>query len=243
MSKVQHVSTVTVDPATGQPTYHQDIQGGPATTSAYDSVGRVLTMRTAGTQPVEQRLSACTASANCLVRRQSFQAGAPIKTEYMDLLGRVVATGAEGFDGLEIVTKVAYNEPGLKVAEYAPWKSSVLPGQWDGSSRSPFVTQYSRIDALARVGVKSVLRSSAGLFETGRGDSTLTTTYTYVPVDIGLWTDPLEELRAARAVGWVEWARHSSLSTRASTPWHESGPRPWCAPPRVSSRAAEARRH
>src|SRR6266568_3540459 len=134
MSKVQHVSTVTVDPATGQPTYHQDIQGGPATTSAYDSVGRVLTMRTAGTQPVEQRLSACTASANCLVRRQSFQAGAPIKTEYMDLLGRVVATGAEGFDGLEIVTKVAYNEPGLKVAEYAPWKSSVLPGQWDGSS-------------------------------------------------------------------------------------------------------------
>src|SRR6266571_1231702 len=189
MSKVQHVSTVTVDPATGQPTYHQDIQGGPATTSAYDSVGRVLTMRTAGTQPVEQRLSACTASANCLVRRQSFQAGAPIKTEYMDLLGRVVATGAEGFDGLEIVTKVAYNEPGLKVAEYAPWKSSVLPGQWDGSSRSPFVTQYSRIDALARVGTKTVLRASAGLFESGRGEATLTTTYTYVPVDIGLRTD------------------------------------------------------
>jgi YD repeat-containing protein len=101
----------------------------------------------------------------------------------------VVATGAEGFDGLEIVTKVAYNERGRRVAEYAPWKSSVLPGQWDGSSASPFVTQYSRIDALARVGMKTVVRSSAGLFETGRGESTLTTTYTYVPVDIGLRTD------------------------------------------------------
>jgi hypothetical protein len=68
----------------------------------------------------------------------------------MDPLGRVVATGVEGFDGLEIVTKIAYNERGLKVAEYAPWKSFVQPAQWDGASASPFVTQYSRIDALAR---------------------------------------------------------------------------------------------
>jgi len=61
-----------------------------------------------------------------------------------------------------------------------------LTGQGVGSH---FVTQYSRIDALARVRMKTVLRSSAGLFETGRGESTLTTTYTYVPVDIGLRTD------------------------------------------------------
>src|SRR6266571_1112918 len=186
---VQYVSTVAVDPATGQPTYRQDIQGGPATTSAYDSLGRVLTVRTDGTQPVEQRLSACTTSANCLLRRQTFQAGAPIKTEYLDRVGRVVATGVEGFDGLEVVTNIAYNERGLKVAEYAPWKSPGLAGQWDGSSASPFVTQYSRLDALSRVGMKTVVRASAGLFETGRGEATLTTTYTYVPIDLGLRTD------------------------------------------------------
>jgi hypothetical protein len=70
-------------------------------------------------------------------KRQVFQAGAPINTEYLDLLGRAVATGTEGFDGFEIVTKVAYNERGLKVAECAPWKSPGLAGQWDGSSASP----------------------------------------------------------------------------------------------------------
>jgi RHS repeat-associated protein len=186
---VQLVSTVVVDPATGQPTYRKDVEAAPATMTVYDSLGRVLTVRTDGTQPVEQRFSACTTSSNCLLRRQTFQAGAPVKTEYLDRVGRVVATGVEGFDGLEIITKVAYNERGLKVAEYAPWKSSVAPGQWDGSSASPFVTQYSRIDALARIGVKTVVRSSAGLFESGRGEATLTTTYNYIPIDVGLRTD------------------------------------------------------
>src|SRR5258706_230351 len=72
------------------------------------------------------------------------------------------------------------------------------PGSVTGSSASPFVTQYSRIDALARVGMKTVVRSSAGPFETGRGESTLTTTYTYVPVDIGLRTDIAESKPASQ---------------------------------------------
>src|SRR5207237_870674 len=119
-ASVQHVSTLTIDPATGLPTYQQDIQGGPATTTVYDSLGRVRTVTLDGTQPMEHRLSCRTPVPNCVPKRQVFQAGAPIKTEYMDLLGRAVATGVEGFEGTEIVTKVSYNARGLKVAEFAP---------------------------------------------------------------------------------------------------------------------------
>jgi RHS repeat-associated protein len=118
-----------------------------------------------------------------------FQSGAPIKTEYIDRLGRAIAAGVEGFDGREVITVVGYNSRGAKIAEYQPWKNSSapwLPGAWDGLSVSPYVTRYSGIDTLGRVGRKDVTRGLA--FETGRGDATLSTTYTYKLVASGLQT-------------------------------------------------------
>ena len=183
-----HVLTLETDPKTGLITRRQEVQNGPATVTTPDSLSRVLDVKTDGTPTVAHRMSVC-AGGNCVIKRQVFQSGAPIKAEYIDRLGRVIATGAEGFDGREVITVVGYNARGAKIAEYQPWKNSSapwLPGAWDGLSVSSYLTRYSGIDALGRVGRKDVTRGL--VFETGRGDATLSTTYTYKPVANGLQT-------------------------------------------------------
>src|SRR5262249_30268694 len=171
------VSSATTDPKTGRVTLSQAVQGGPQTSTVYDLRGP-LTSTTDGTQPVDTRYSSCSVG-DCALKRQVFQPGAPIKTEYIDQLGRVIATGIEAFDGNEIVTKVRFNQRGVKISQFEPWKAPTLPGQWDGSSGSAFTTQYSGIDVFGRTGTKTVTRSSSGLLEQGRGNPTLTTTYAY----------------------------------------------------------------
>jgi RHS repeat-associated protein len=150
-----------------------------------DDLGRVMTVTTDGVQPVETRFSTYGGS---LVKHHTLQNGAPVKTEYMDLLGRVIAIGVESFDGNngnEVIAKTRYNERGVKISEYAPWASSRTWGQGDGSSSSTFVTQYLYPDALGRIRTKTVLRSPA-LFESGRGEATLQTDYQYRPVQNGI---------------------------------------------------------
>ncbi len=191
VNPVGHMSTVTTDAATGLVTYRQSVQNGPATRVTLDSLGRVSSVRTDGMQPAEHRLSSYVVG-NAVLRRQVFQAGAPITTEYVDRLGRVIATGTEGFDGVEVLTKVDYNSRGIKIAEYQPSKNPApgTPGSWDGASASPYSSQYSRIDALGRVRRKTVLRAASGLLEPGRGDASLVTDYAYAvdPSGIGLLT-------------------------------------------------------
>jgi len=182
-----HALSLETDPKTGLITRRQEVQNGPATTMTYDSLGRVLDVKTDGLQTLAYRLSTC-AVGNCVLKRQSIQQGAPTKTEYLDRLGRLIATGVESFatqgtSSFEIVTKVSYNERGAKIAEFQPWKSGTLAGAWDGTSGSPYSTQYSRIDAFGRVGSKKVVRGP--IFEAGRGEATLTTTYIYQPAASG----------------------------------------------------------
>jgi RHS repeat-associated protein len=186
---LRHISSQTTDPATGLISTSQSIQGGPWTTYTYDRLGRLITKATEGTQPIQQRLSACRAGANCVLKRQFFQSGAPVRTEYVDRLGRVIATGTEGFDYLEVITGVYYNERGVKVAEYPPWRTSGDPGEWNGAALSPYPTWYSSIDALGRPRTKSVLRDANALFRSGSGDPTLVTNYQSSVVGIGLKTD------------------------------------------------------
>jgi len=174
-----HIASTTTDPATGLPTYHQSVQGGPATRMVYDPFGRLTTTTIDGQQLIEQRLSSC-GVGDCAIKRQVFQSGSPIKTDYIDMLGRTIATGVEGFDGKEILTKVDYNARGAKVAEHQPISTGLPPGSWDGALASSFMTQYSGIDVLGRAGTKTVMRSSApDLFEPGKGSANLVTTYAY----------------------------------------------------------------
>lgn len=191
-----HTSTTTTDAKTGMPTVHQAIQGGPVTSMAYDSIGRLVTTTTDGTQPIEQRITNCGPEpsyflGDCRIKHQVFQTGAPIKTNYVDRLGRVIATGVEGFDRKEVITKVDYNTRGAKIAEHEPQSTGAVPGAWNGTQAqvSPYGPQYSNIDALGQVGTKTVVRSSApDFFEPGKGSANLVTTYAYAAVPLGIQT-------------------------------------------------------
>ena len=95
----------------------------------------------------------------------------------LDLLGRTIAAGVEGFDGYENVTRFEFNPRGLKLKEYAPVRSAFAPGLWDGAAASPYTTSYSRFDSRGRPGMKTVLRDAGNLFQGGSGDASLVTTY------------------------------------------------------------------
>jgi RHS repeat-associated protein len=208
-----HTSTTAVDPATGEVLAQQDVQGGPITRMRYDCLGRLTTTATlnpsqpvlgtnstcddetpicqngvCAAQPVEQRLLSCS-GGDCVLQRQTLQAGAPTKTEYLDRLGRVIASGVEGFDGNEVISKVDYNARGAKIAEHQPVSTGLLAGAWNGTAASPFMTQYSGFDALGRAGTKTVIRlSSPDLFEPGKGTANLVSDYLYAVAPAGIKT-------------------------------------------------------
>ena len=123
---------------------------------------------------------------NCAFRHQVFQAGAPVKTTYVDGLGRTIASGVEGFYGHEVIVKTEYNERGLKITDYPPFETSVGPGDWDGSV-SPYPTRYSGFDALGRAATKTVVRNPL-VFDPGAGDATIATHYQYKAVDTNTQT-------------------------------------------------------
>lgn len=166
-----HSSTLVQDPATGRPTYQQEIQGAPATTFTYDALGRVLSRVTSGTQPIYERLAACSGAGcgDAVLARQTIQAGAPTKSEYLDRLGRVVMTSTVAMDGRLVWTEVKRNARGQVIAKVEPRFEGALP----------YSTEYSGFDPLGRPAKKSVQRDAA-LFSTGKGDLSLVTDYSYV---------------------------------------------------------------
>jgi RHS repeat-associated protein len=169
-----------VDPATGQALTHQAIQGMPTSTMSYDVFGRLIGTTTPGTQAIDVRLRPCTAT-NCVLQRETWQAGSPAKVEYLDRLGRTLAQGVQGFDGNEIVSQIAYNARGAKVTEYPPASTGAGPGSWSGSpsiSVAAYATTYSGIDALGRVLTKAATRDPS-IFLGTSGTATMTTTYQY----------------------------------------------------------------
>jgi YD repeat-containing protein len=168
---VGHRSTQTTDPATGGILYRQEVQNGPTATTAYDALGRVLSTQVSGEQMVYHRIlfpAGCSGFA--VLKRQVIQAGAPTKSECVDLLGRTVATVVDGFDGAPITSLVEYNDRGARTREYVPWNAE---------GRAPYYTEYSGIDALGRVGKKVVVRGGGELFAAGKGDARWETTYAY----------------------------------------------------------------
>jgi RHS repeat-associated protein len=172
-----HIATTRRDAATGQVVWQQEIAGGPAVTTTLDTLGRPLTTTHDGAQPVSQRTVACSAlvlasAVTCgpleVLARQTTQAGAPTKTEYVDLLGRVLRTATVALDGSVVVIGAQFNERGLKVAEDAPAKAGAK--QWR--------TSYSGFDRLGRVTRKEVERSGS-IFAGGTDVGPLVTTYTH----------------------------------------------------------------
>jgi RHS repeat-associated protein len=224
---VGHVSTVVVDPATGLVTSRRAVQGGPVTTTAYDSLGRLLSVTTDGQQPMYERLMLCTACGDVTVVRMRIGAGIPGTYEYSDRLGRVIRSDKAGFDGglssqsstsavPTVVTELRYNERGLKIAESAPRYSNDASVYW---------TEYAGFDALGRVGTKTVHRDPT-LFAPGRGDPDLVTNYSYqafttrISVDrAGSGTGTLEMSRTTSALGkLVETTQDVSSPTAHTIP-------------------------
>jgi RHS repeat-associated protein len=190
-------STFTFAPESGAPACTQEITSSTLGRSAqtcrsYDALGRLTEVTKkdgngARVEPdLEVRVSSC--SGNCALKAQTFQAGDPISTKYVDQLGRTIAEGAEGFDGLglEVLAKRDYNSRGQKVAEYPPGSTGAGAGQWSGANVSPYPTSYV-FDALGRVTSKTVLRD-ASLFINGLGDASITTTYAHSVSSLGLLT-------------------------------------------------------
>jgi len=98
-------------------------------------------------------------------------------------------TGVVGFDGNEVITTVDYNARGAKVAEHQPISTGAGAGSWNGTQASPYMTQYSGIDPLGRVTMKTVVRTSAAdFFEPGKGSANLVTNYAYAAVTGGIQT-------------------------------------------------------
>jgi RHS repeat-associated protein len=200
-----HVTTLVTDPATGKERTHQAVQGGPWTRTEYDALGRTLTVTTDGAPPASERLAWCVGCAEAVMTRQVIQAGTPTQVEYLDLLGRVVATESEGLtDNPRVLTQVRYNERGLKVAESPPRFATYAP--WDDAAPPPYLTTYSRFDALGRPRTKTVARDPA-LFTPGKGEPTLTTEYTYegfktrISVNRAAGQAPLRMSRTVNAQG------------------------------------------
>ena len=219
---LNQVSTSLFDPATGQVTARQEVQNGPWQNTVYDALGRVDTVGSAcassgvtdgtgcGARPVSTRLSTYLAGGATLVKRQTFQAGSPMKTEYMDVLGRVIATGIEGFDGLhEVLTTTTYNARGKKIAESAPLMGTWTAGGWDGVTASSLGTQYSALDPYGRVGLKAVLRDSS-LCEPGKCDAQAQTHYVYSQTNLGSVTT-ISADRAVAAGGSLSLSRTYDL--------------------------------
>ena len=171
-----HVASSRTDPATGQVTAHQPIQGGPWTVTTYDALGRVLTTNVDGSPPADVRFAVCAGCGNAVVSRIHYQAGTPRTTEFIDLLGRTIETDTEGLEarmgsadqGTVVASNTEFNERGQKLAEHA---ARFVAG-------GVYRTQFSLFDALGRPGRKSVQRDTA-LFGTGKGDSVLVTDYAY----------------------------------------------------------------
>lgn len=172
-----HKSSRTFDAGTGQILTEQKVQGGPVTTAVLESWGAIHSITTDGSPSVQLRPSTCLLGSNCATMERVYQFGAPIRTTYKDKVGRVIATGIEGFDGKENFVRFDFNTRGIRTSEYVPFHSSWLPGQWSGQPGSPYSTQYDGLDAAGRYTRKIVNRNGPALSSAGLVDSTWTTTY------------------------------------------------------------------
>jgi RHS repeat-associated protein len=178
-----HISSASFDPGTGLPNCVTKVQGGPTTCSYSDALGRPFHTTTSGAQPIDQRLSSWS-NGNAVMRRRTFQNGSPIRTDYLDRLGRAVASSVEGFNGNEVLAKVDFNARGQVTAEHVPLDLGAALGSWNGTTASLFMTTHEGFDARGRPGTKTVFRDES-LFEHGQADATVTTTYTYEAVTGG----------------------------------------------------------
>jgi YD repeat-containing protein len=174
-----HVAQVARDPATGNILSKQEIQSVPATQYAYDAFGRLSSESPPGGQTILHRLLAWGAG-NVVLKHWSWQPGTPVEVDYIDKVGRTIAHGETGFDGNEVITETAYNERGATVAKYEPMSiNNSAIGSWDGVTSSQWVTAYSNIDVLGRVGQKLVHRSNSAFASPTAGNADFLTTYTY----------------------------------------------------------------
>ncbi len=85
-----------------------------------------------------------------------------------------------------VVSQVRYNERGVKVAE-APLRFASYAA-WNDANPPPYLTKYTKLDALGRPGTKTVARDPT-LFTTQKGEPTLTTEYTYAGFKTSITVD------------------------------------------------------
>jgi len=176
-----HVSAVVVDPAIGQPTYRQDVQGGPATTTAYtrsprpDDENQRHAARRAEALLPHAAAELHPEAAGLQPERRSRPSTRPPRARGGDRDGRIrrVRDHHQG----------RLHERGSR-SPSTPLEGSRAFWQWDGSSASPFVTQYSRVTPWHGSGRRPWCAPPRVFRERPRrGDADHD--YTYVPIDIG----------------------------------------------------------
>jgi RHS repeat-associated protein len=224
-----HMATVVTDPATGKPISRQQIQGGPRSVFNYDGFGRVIQTVIddgSGSALAAPKYEGVQSSSlpGIPVKHVTVQGGAPTKVDYIDLLGRTVATGTQDMLGHEVISKVDYNERGLKLATHEPLSTSgVLTatgaggvfGSWDGATSSQWTTQYSKFDVFGRVGQKIVARNPA------IGAANMTTGYAFMADPLGTKT----AITVTRASGDLTMSRtYDRRGKLAQTLQHVNSP-------------------
>lgn len=118
----------------------------------YDDMGALYKVERDGQQPVNTATQFCDGGCPALAvsKKITVQNGSPVVTEYLDVLGRVIRTETQAFEGNPaVVSLVQYDAHGRKVAESQPSHNG--PGE-------DFV-RYEDFDELGRYRRKLVDRS------------------------------------------------------------------------------------
>ncbi len=172
-----HVATSRFDAATGRPSYRQEVQGGPVTTSTLTPFGAPDQITQDGAPPLYHREHRCAAlppgTPACdpleVMARQVIQAGAPTRTEYLDVLGRATRSATQAMNQKTVVARVEFSRRGHKITETAP--------AFLGDGEYP--TSFGGYDVLGRLGKKVVARADS-IFSELVAQASLTTTYDHV---------------------------------------------------------------
>ncbi|MET1257417.1 RHS repeat domain-containing protein, partial [Aliikangiella maris] len=154
-----HKVTTNVAPEFGIPTKVVDTNNNKTVTEI-DELGRVVSVQSDLAPKIYTRYAECNACANENVKFSvsTYQAGAPVVTEYKDILGRTWATASTAFDSSELVVqKVEYNRLGQVLFESVPRTlNSVDVDIAEG-------THFNKYDILGRLTEKLIDNTLTGL--------------------------------------------------------------------------------
>ncbi|MFC4701771.1 RHS repeat-associated core domain-containing protein, partial [Glaciecola siphonariae] len=124
----RHVTTTTTLPHFGTPLSQTD-PFGITVENTYDDFGRPISMSTPGSKTVfidYTKPESQPPSSHVRMVVTNTQAGAPSSKEYIDALGRTIASASQNFEGDWVYTKTVFDALGRAIKQSAPYTGSPI---------------------------------------------------------------------------------------------------------------------